>query len=552
MAHELVIRGGNVVDGTGSDPETADVAINNGLITQVGRVDESGKQEFDATGLTVTPGFIDLHTHLDAQIGWDQNLAPVSWHGVTTALMGNCGVTFAPCKPEDRELLAHMMETVEDIPRQSILQGLPWDWENYGDYLDSIDRLGPGINIAGMVGHAAIRFYVMGERAVEEQSSDAERSQMAEIVAEAIDRGAVGFSTNRYSQHKLPDGRAIPGTFADVEELEIIGREVSKRDALFQAVGINWDHMRHVADKAGPRMLFNSTLSGVRDDESGIRRRKAVDDLATGRDISGVAQVRGSGALVGMQALLPFRGEHWSKLRNMDLDAKIQALRDVDFRNSLVAEFKEKEHRWPDPNWMYSLGMGESPDHSMGDHNNLLKMSEQANEQWVETLLRLSAESNGRILFNVIGENQNLKALRDMFDGGRVFPGVGDAGAHVTMVMDAGWATFVLSHWVREEGLFTMSEAVRRMTSASARILGIKDRGTLLPGMKADINVFDADEVKEAYPYRVYDFPGGAPRLTQKSIGYKAILVNGKFSVVNGEHTGVHAGSVLRHKTNFG
>ncbi len=322
MAHELVIRGGTVVDGTGSEPAIADVAINNGLISDVGKVDEAGSQEFDATGLTVTPGFIDLHTHLDAQIGWDQDLAPLSWHGVTTALMGNCGVTFAPCKPKDRELLAHMMETVEDIPRQSILQGLPWDWEEYGDYLDSIARLGPGINVAGMVGHAAIRFYVMGERAVEEQSNEIERVQMAEIVAKAIDRGAVGFSTNRYSQHKLPDGRAIPGTFADVEELEIIGREVSKRDALFQAVGIHWDHMRHVADKAGPRMLFNSTLSGVRDDESGIRRRKAVDELATGRDISGVAQVRGSGALVGMQALLPFRGEHWSKLRNMDLEHK--------------------------------------------------------------------------------------------------------------------------------------------------------------------------------------------------------------------------------------
>ncbi|MCY4143344.1 MAG: amidohydrolase family protein [Gammaproteobacteria bacterium] len=547
MAHEVIIRGGTVVDGTGSEPQTADVAIDKGLISVVGKVNEAASQEIDATGLTVTPGFIDLHTHLDAQIGWDQDLAPLSWHGVTTALMGNCGVTFAPCKPKDRELLAHMMETVEDIPRQSILQGLPWDWEEYGDYLDSIARLGPGINVAGMVGHAAIRFYVMGERAVEEQSNEIERAQMAEIVANAIDRGAVGFSTNRYSQHKLPDGRAIPGTFADVEELEIIGREVSKRDALFQAVGIHWDHMRHVADNAGPRMLFNSTLSGVRDDESGIRRRKAVDELATGRDISGVAQVRGSGALVGMQALLPFRGDQWSELRNMDLEHKTKALKDIDFCNRLVTEFKVSEHRWPDPNWMYSLGMGQSPDHSMGDHNNLQKMAERANEHWLETLLRLSVESNGRILFNVIGENQNLKALRDMFDGGRVYPGVGDAGAHVTMVMDAGWATFVLAHWVREEGLFTMSEAVRRMTSASARILGIKDRGILSPGMKADVNVFDADEVKEDYPYRVNDFPGGAPRLTQKAFGYKAILVNGKFNVIDGEHTGVHAGLVLRH-----
>ena len=547
MSYDVVIRGGTVVDGTGGDPFTADVVIHEGRIESVGKTDAKGKQEIAADGLTVTPGFIDLHTHLDAQVGWDQNLSPVSWHGVTTALMGNCGVTFAPCKEEDRSLLAHMMETVEDIPRQTILQGLPWDWEEYGDYLDSIDRLRPGINLAGMVGHAAVRFYVMGQRAVEEQSDSEERRQMAEIVARAIDRGAVGFSTNRYSQHKLPDGRAIPGTFADVEELEIIGREVSQRNALFQAVGIDWKHMRHVADTAGPRMLFNSTLSGVRDDDSGIRRRQAVDELSVGRDISGVAQVRGSGALIGLQALIPFRGESWSKLRKMDLEAKVASIKDVQFRNQLIAEFKESQSRWPDPNWVYSLGNGESPDHTMGDHNQVLKMAETANEHWIETFLRLSAESNGRILFNVIGENQNLKALRDMFDGGRVFPGVGDAGAHVTMVMDAGWATFVLAHWVREEGLFSMTEAVRRMTSASARILGISDRGTLTPGMKADVNIFDADRVSEAYPYRVYDFPGGAPRLTQRSIGYKATIVNGKINVMDGEHTGTHAGQVLRH-----
>ncbi len=547
MSHEIVIRGGTVIDGTGADPFTADVAIDEGLVTSVGKVDSRGKQELDVDGLTVTPGFIDLHTHLDAQVGWDQDLTPVSWHGVTTALMGNCGVTFAPCKPEDRELLAHMMETVEDIPRDSILQGLPWDWEEYGDYLDSIERLGPGINIAGMVGHAAIRFYVMGSRAVEEQSDSAEREQMAQIVARAIDRGAVGFSTNRYSGHKLPDGRPVPGTFADVKELEIIGNEVSKRGALFQAVGIDWKHMRHVADTSGPRMLFNSTLSGVRDDESGLRRRQAVDELSIGRDISGVAQVRGSGALLGMQALIPFRGDGWSKIRKSSLKEKVKALNDAQFRQQLIDEAHESNTRWLDPNWVYSLGTGESPDHSMGDHNNIVKMAEAAGEHWTETFVRLSAESDCRILFNMIGENQNLKALRDMFDGGRVFPGVGDAGAHVTMVMDAGWATFVLSHWVRQEGLFTLPEAVRRMTSASARILGISDRGTLKPGMCADINVFDADKVKEAYPYRVNDFPGEAPRLTQRSIGYKATLVNGKFNVVDGEHVGVRAGRVLRH-----
>lgn len=549
MTHDTVIRDGQVVDGTGKQPFRGDVAIDDGRISQVGEVAAKGGHEIDANGLAVAPGFIDLHTHLDAQIGWDQDLSPLSWHGVTTAMMGNCGVTFAPCKAEDRELLAGMMETVEDIPRNSILTGLPWDWIDYGEYLDSIERLNPGINVAGLVGHAAIRFFVMGERAVEEQSTTDERRQMADIVARAIDCGAIGFSTNRYDQHKLPDGRAIPGTFADVEELELIGHEVSKRDALFQSVGMNWDHMRKVADTAGPRMLFNSTLSGVRDDESGVRRREAVDELSQGRDISGVAQVRGSGALLGMEALIPFRGEKWQELRKLNLEQKVAALENSEFRSELAREVKDQDPRWPDPTWLFSLGNGDAPDHSMGDHNNLLKMAEAADEHWIETFLRLSLESKGRILFNYIGENQNLKALRDMFDGGRVFPGVGDAGAHVTMVMDAGWATFVLAHWVREERLFTLEEAVRRMTSASARILGLRDRGRLEPGMCADITVFDPDEVSECYPYRVNDFPGGAPRLTQRAQGYKAILVNGAINVLDDQHTGNHAGTVIRHQT---
>lgn len=230
-----------------------------------------------------------------------------------------------------------------------------------------------------MVGHAAIRFYVMGERAVEEQSDAQERKQMADIVARSIDRGAVGFSTNRTPQHKLPDGRAIPGTFADVEELAIIGREVGERDALFQAVGIDWKLMRHVADAAGTRMLFNATL-GVLDDESGSRQREELNDLARGRDISGVAQVRGCGALIGLQAILPFRGEGWSKLREMPLESKVSAIKDAQFRDQLVAEFKDSPKSWPDPNWIFSLGHGESPDHTMGDHNQICKIAESSGE----------------------------------------------------------------------------------------------------------------------------------------------------------------------------
>lgn len=545
MPHELVIRNGQVVDGLGGEPTLADVAIDEGTISAVGEIDGSGKRELNADGLTVTPGFIDLHTHLDAQVCWDPHVSPVSRHGVTTALIGNCGVTFAPCRPDHRELLAGMMETVEDIPRQSIMEGLPWDWQDYGGYLDSVDRLQPGINIAGMIGHGALRYYVMGERGVEEESTDEEKREMARLVGEAIDCGAVGFSSNRYSGHRIPDGRAVPGTLADLDELVLIGHEVAAREALYQHVGMRFDHVDHVVGATGARMLFNSTLQGF-DDDAGTKRIEAIRQIAEGRDLSGVAQVRGSGALFGLQALVPGRSESWMKLRAMDVAAKLAAIREPAFREQLIAEAKDDEKGWSRPSWMYYLGDGVSPDHAQGDHNRLSSMAERAGEHWSETFLRISDETDGRALFNHIGENQNMKALRDLFAGG-VFPGVGDAGAHVGMVMDAGWATFVLAHWIREDGLFSMGEGIRRLTSGAARIIGLKDRGAIKPGMRADINVFDADVVAETHPYRVSDFPAGASRLTQGSIGYKATLVNGAFHVDDGELTDARAGRVLRH-----
>ncbi|MAV24512.1 MAG: amidohydrolase [Gammaproteobacteria bacterium] len=549
MSHEIVIRGGHIVDGLGGEPAPGDIAIDDGMITAVGKVDSKGRQEIDAEGMTVSPGFIDLHTHLDAQLCWEPDVSPVSQHGVTTALIGNCGVTFAPCKPEDRELLAGMMETVEDIPRESIMQGLPWDWVTYGEYLESLDRMVPGINVAGMIGHGALRYFVMGERGVEEDATDAEKQEMARLVGEAIDQGAIGFSSNRYKQHRIPDGRAVPGTLADLDELVLIGNEVAKRNALYQSVGMQFDHIHHVQGETGARMLFNSTLQGF-DENAGKNRLGAIAKIGKGRDLSGVAQVRGSGALIGLQGLVPGHfGEAWRKLRELDVPAKLAAIRDASFREQLISEARAFEGEWPKTSWMYFLGKGASPDHRQGDHNRLSDMANAAGEHWSETLLRLSDETDGKALFNLVGENQNMNALRDLFEGG-VFPGVGDAGAHVGMVMDAGWATFVLSHWVREDGLFSMGEAVRLMTSASARILGISDRGSLTPGLRADINIFDADTVAETMPFRVSDFPAGAERMTQGSIGYRATLVNGQPHVLDGELTGIRAGTVVRPSTN--
>ena len=234
MGHDIVIRGGNIVDGTGNKPFHADIAIDGDQITAIGKVGSKGKKELNAEGLQVSPGFIDLHTHMDAQIGWDPLVTSISWHGVTTALLGNCGVTFAPCKSSDRNYLAAMMETVEDIPREAIMGGLPWNWEHYGDYLNSIENLGPSINVAGLVGHCATRYYVMGERSVEELATADDIRQIAGLAERSVKEGAFGFSTNRLPEHVLPDGRSIPGTFAAPEELEAIAKAIGPHGGIMQ------------------------------------------------------------------------------------------------------------------------------------------------------------------------------------------------------------------------------------------------------------------------------------------------------------------------------
>ena len=544
MAHEIVIRGGELVDGTGVEPVQGDVAIDGGVITAVGKVDGKGKQEIDAGGQAVTPGFVDLHTHLDAQIGWDPLMTPVSWHGVTTALMGNCGVTFAPCKPKDVELLAGMMETVEDIPKNAILTGLPWDWEDYGGYLDAIERLQPALNVAGMVGHCAVRFYVMGDRAVEEQATPEERQQMADIVAASIDRGAVGFSTNRYPPHKLPDGRSIPGTFADPVELVDIAKAVGPRNGLMQAVGANFEVLKAMAETTKGRVLFSYGTGPQAG--SGQAQAENLAKLCAHGDLTAITQVRGSGFMFGLQSNLPVQGETWDRLRQMDLAGRLLAIRDADTRARLVAEGKDMKGRFPMSNVFY-LGNGESPNYTTPPEENLEARATAAGEHWVETFLRLSDETEGRALFNLRMFNQSLKELGDLFRSEHIFPSLGDAGAHVSQIMDAGWPSFVLSHWIRDAGLYSLAEGIRRLTSGPARVLGLTDRGTLAQGMRADINVLDPSKVAERHPELVHDFPGGAPRYIQKSVGYKTTIVNGAVTLVDGEHTGARAGQVLRH-----
>lgn len=561
--YDLVIRNGLLVDGTGAPARHGDVGIVGQRIVAVGAVEGTAARTIDAEGRTVTPGFVDIHSHLDAQVAWDPICSSSCYHGVTSVVIGNCGVTFAPVQPGDQETLAALMESVEDIPAASIMAGLPWDWRTYGEYLDSVDRMPKGVNIGGMVGHCAVRLYAMGSRAVERDAAPTpdELAMMVESVEDAIAAGALGFSTSRTSSHRTPDGRLVPGSYASADELLALARPMAKHGrGVFEVVPrfepdteAPWPHTRselewmgELSRRTGRPVTLAFFQHGHIPDQYRAVMEYAASENARGAVLRPQSTVRGIGVLWGLETRSPFdRSPAWRTLGDLSGPQRLEVLRDPSRRAELVEQGQAHPGLAGAIDRFYLLD-GDTPDYTPNPARSLAAIAAARGVSpaaaYIDTLL----ESEGAALFNFPFGNPTFEAVEEMITNPLVVLGLADAGAHCTQIMDASQPTWVLTYWMRQRGIYTLEEAVRRMTSDTAGLFGIADRGVLRPGAFADVNVLDLDGMSLGMPVMERDFPGGAPRFVQRATGYDYTLVNGRVFMESGRHTGALAGTLLR------
>ena len=559
----MIIRHGTVVDGSGASQRAADVAIDDGRITHVAAPGEldgvDAETVIDAAGKLVTPGFVDVHTHLDAQIGWDPQLTSSSYHGVTTVLLGNCGVTFAPISKPNRRYMAELMEAVEDIAADAIMDGLPWNWESYGEYLDSIQDLGPALNVVGMAGHSPIRYDAMGDRSLDEgeQPTDDELKEIASVVRRSMEEGAVGFSTSRFLYHKVPDGRCTPGTWADEREVTAIQQAIVEgggAGAIYQAVPdfqtrrATDTEMFEVGADLGCTIMFSGGV-GPKGDGGVSRMRDFLEQSnAAGRNITSLCHTRPSGTLVGLAQVIPFDTPAWKQLMRLPTIAdRLEELRDDAQRRVLIDEAKAAGFRFP-AKILHGLGTDDVPEYDIFNHASLAAEAEAAGVDPVDMFVDRLIASDGRELFNTwfFGGGGNPDAAFAYQSMEHCIPLLGDAGAHVGQICDADATTFLLTEQTRRHGVFTIEEAIRKITSQPAQLLGLRERGEVREGWHADLNVIDFDNLHTAHPEYVNDFPHGGGRFVVRSTGYDATIVGGNVVTAHGVHTGSRDGTVIR------
>jgi N-acyl-D-amino-acid deacylase len=572
--HDLVIRGGTIVDGNGGEPYEGDVAIDGGRIAAVGGAAGSGRAEVDARGKLVTPGFVDVHTHFDGQVTWDPLLTPSCWHGVTTVVMGNCGVGFAPAHPGDRNALIGLMEGVEDIPGAALAEGIDWRWETFPEYLDVLATKRLAMDVGTQIPHGPLRFYVMGERGAKNEAATPEdASRMAAIVREAVAAGALGFSTSRTIVHRAINGEPVPGTFAAEDELFAIGRALGDLGAgLFElapagAMGedlaapareVDW--MRRLSREIRRPITFALNQNDV-DKDLWREVLRLVEEA--GRDGASIRPQVGSRAttlLIGHQTFHPFQFRKTFKaLEALPLAERVARLRDPAVKAALLSE----ENHFDDPRLMVVLSLianrldkvfplGDPPDYEPGPEQSIAAIARREGRDPFDVLYDRLLERDGHelLMLTILGYSDgDLEAVRAMLEHPSSAFGLGDAGAHCGAICDATMTTFLLTHWARDRKRgpkLPLAWAVRKMTRETASLYGLGDRGVLAPGKKADANVVDFEALQLLPPVLVHDLPAGGRRLIQKARGFDATIVSGEVTMRNGEHTGALPGRLIR------
>jgi N-acyl-D-aspartate/D-glutamate deacylase len=564
--HDLVIRGGTVYDGSGAEPYAADVAIDGDRVTLVGDVNDSGREEIDATGKIVTPGFVDIHTHFDGQVTWDPILAPSTYHGVTTIVTGNCGVGFAPCKPEQRDWLIGLMEGVEDIPGTALHEGINWEWETFPEYLDVLEGKPLAVDVATQIPHGAVRAFVMGQRGADHETASAEEVQeMAQIVGEAIEAGALGFSTSRTEKHKDSKGILTPTITAHEDELLGIasavgatGKGVLQGISDFYDFDTEFDLFKRMSKTADRPISLTIEQQDARP-EWWVQLLDGISEAqAEGVDMYGQVPPRATGVLLGLTASLnPFLlYPPYHPLADLPLEEKVAAMRDpevkaamlaaepVDMGVPLLAEILYGFHK------LFLLGT--PPNYEPSPEDSFAARAEREGVTVQELIYDALLVNDGKaLLYHPLMnyEPGNLDHVKKMLDHPYTVFGLGDAGAHCGALCDASFPTTLIQHWGRDRSRgerIPLQTLVKMQTSETAAQVGLNDRGLLKPGYKADVNVIDFDNLTLHHPEIVYDLPAGGKRLVQKASGYEATIIAGKVAFREGESTGELNGKLIR------